>query len=70
MKDRQFEDQTFPKAFPLEQFSQPLIIAPHPDDEVFGCGGLIALWAAQGIKAQVVVLTSGEEQGEALRRQA
>ena len=70
MKDRQLEDQTFPKAFPLEQFTRPLILAPHPDDEVFGCGGLMALWSARGVKAQVIVLTSGEGQGQAQSRQA
>ncbi|BCW94630.1 MAG: hypothetical protein KatS3mg018_0112 [Fimbriimonadales bacterium] len=37
-----------------------LIIAPHPDDEALGCGGLIATAAAQGIPVRVVYLTSGD----------
>ena len=36
-----------------------LVIAPHPDDETLGCGGLLAACAAQGIKAHVVILTDG-----------
>jgi hypothetical protein len=37
-----------------------LIVAPHPDDEVLGCGGLMATAAAQGIPVRVVYLTSGD----------
>lgn len=36
-----------------------LIVAPHPDDETIGCGGLIALAAAAGIRTSVVVVTDG-----------
>lgn len=36
-----------------------VIIAPHPDDEVFGCGGLIARLVAEGHAPHVVVLTGG-----------
>ncbi len=36
-----------------------LVIAPHPDDEVLGCGGLLAACAAAGIKAHVAFLTDG-----------
>jgi N-acetylglucosamine malate deacetylase 1 len=36
-----------------------LIVAPHPDDETLGCGGLIALKRAQGIPVQVVFITDG-----------
>lgn len=36
-----------------------LILAPHPDDESLGCGGLIAMCAAAGRMPLVVVLTDG-----------
>jgi LmbE family N-acetylglucosaminyl deacetylase len=37
-----------------------VIIAPHPDDETLGCGGLIALLTCQGASVHVVFLTDGE----------
>lgn len=37
-----------------------VIIAPHPDDEVIGCGGLIARLAAQGNSPHIIVMTGGE----------
>lgn len=36
-----------------------LILAPHPDDEVFGCGGLIARLTSEGKTPHVVVMTGG-----------
>lgn len=36
-----------------------LILAPHPDDESLGCGGLIAEACAQGEPPVVAVLTDG-----------
>lgn len=36
-----------------------LVIAPHPDDDVIGCGGAMALHTAQGDPVQVLVVTSG-----------
>jgi LmbE family N-acetylglucosaminyl deacetylase len=37
-----------------------LIIAPHPDDETLGTGGLIARFAQEGNPAWIVFLTAGE----------
>lgn len=34
-----------------------LVVAAHPDDEVLGCGGLIARLVAAGAEASVLVLT-------------
>lgn len=38
-----------------------LIVAPHPDDEAFGCGGLIRTLIEEGKKVSVVILTQGEK---------
>lgn len=37
-----------------------VIIAPHPDDEVIGCAGLIQTLIEQGIPPHVIILTGGE----------
>ena len=42
-----------------------LVLAPHPDDEVFGCGGALALHVAAGTRVHVVILTGGQEAGDA-----
>src|ERR1700729_3740365 len=36
-----------------------LVLAPHPDDESLGCGGLIAEHHARGHDVHVMVLTDG-----------
>jgi LmbE family N-acetylglucosaminyl deacetylase len=36
-----------------------LVLAPHPDDESLGCGGLIAACAREGISVTVALLTDG-----------
>ncbi len=38
---------------------RPLILAPHPDDESLGCGGLIAACCARGTVPAIVVVTDG-----------
>ncbi len=37
-----------------------LAIAAHPDDEVLGCGGTLALHAANGGNVRVVIVCEGE----------
>lgn len=37
-----------------------LVVAAHPDDEVLGCGGVIARWKAQGWDVHVLLLSDGE----------
>lgn len=36
-----------------------LVIAPHPDDEVLGCGGVMARYADQGAEVSVLAVTRG-----------
>jgi len=36
-----------------------LVIAPHPDDEVLGCGGVIARHASLGDEVSVLIVTKG-----------
>ena len=37
-----------------------LVIAAHPDDELLGCGGTVALHAAQGDEVTAVIVCEGE----------
>ena len=37
-----------------------VVVAPHPDDEVLACGGLIALHMARGGEALVIAVSDGE----------
>ncbi|WP_194836070.1 PIG-L deacetylase family protein [Nocardia sp. XZ_19_369] len=37
-----------------------IVVAPHPDDEVLGVGGLIALARSRGLPVTVVTVTDGE----------
>ncbi|MAE29609.1 MAG: PIG-L family deacetylase [Planctomycetota bacterium] len=56
---------TFPPL--LDPASLPrrvLCLAPHPDDEVLGCGGALALHAGRGDQLRVVVLTDGSPAGD------
>jgi LmbE family N-acetylglucosaminyl deacetylase/GT2 family glycosyltransferase len=36
-------------------------VAPHPDDEVFGCGGLLAAWVDRGCAVHTLILTCGQQ---------
>lgn len=46
-------------ALPVPNALGILILAPHPDDEVFGCGGSAALYALAGVPVQALILTDG-----------
>lgn len=47
-------------ASPVPDVRKVLVFAPHPDDEVFGCGGAIALHIQAGHQVQVILLTAGD----------
>jgi LmbE family N-acetylglucosaminyl deacetylase len=44
---------------PVSGAGRVLVLAPHPDDEVFGFGGCAALYAAQRIPVRALILTDG-----------
>lgn len=47
-----------------------LVLAPHPDDEVFGCGGTLVQMRAAGAKVVEIILTSGDRAGDATVRES
>ncbi len=46
--------------FSTDTFQRLVVLAPHPDDEILGCGGLMQRALAQGDSVWVVYLTSGD----------
>jgi len=58
------------QAAPLPDASVILVLAPHPDDEVFGCGGGMALHVASGGAVHVVLVTAGDSGGDSTMRLA
>ncbi len=52
-------------ALPLRDFGEVfgsaplLVLAPHPDDESLGCGGILLEAAARGVQAHIAWLTDG-----------
>ncbi|MBN2645387.1 MAG: glycosyltransferase [Desulfuromonadaceae bacterium] len=48
----------------LPSVRRVLAFAPHPDDEIFGCGGLLRLLHEQGADVQVVIVTDGARGGD------
>ena len=44
-----------------EQFGRVLAIAPHPDDEILGCGGTLARLVDEGCEVTIAVATTGEQ---------
>lgn len=47
---------------PLEAVRRLLVIAPHPDDETLGAGGVIQAVLAYGAQVKVVMMTNGDGQ--------
>jgi len=44
-----------------ERRQEVLVLAPHPDDETFGCGGTLRMLADRGVCIDVAFLTRGEQ---------
>ena len=44
----------------LEPGDRVLILAPHPDDEVLGCGGVVQQAVGLGLPVRIVFLTYGD----------
>ena len=47
-------------ATPISSLDKILVIAPHPDDEALGAGGVIQQALDRGASLKIVYLTSGE----------
>lgn len=53
------------RALPLASATQivgrsaPVILAPHPDDEAIGCGGLISALTRAGVQPRLIFVTDG-----------
>ena len=62
MQDKDTELNYYPKSWLSLQGAGPVLcIAPHPDDEVLGCGGALMLLARQGAHVQSLILTRGDK---------
>ena len=44
----------------LPPMQPTVVIAPHPDDETLGAGGLIAMQRRRGVPVEIVAVTDGE----------
>lgn len=42
--------------------SKILVVAPHPDDEVLGCGGSISRFSSEGADVHTVIITMGTKE--------
>ncbi|MDD5562837.1 MAG: PIG-L family deacetylase [Thermoanaerobaculaceae bacterium] len=63
------ESDLIPYAASVPPGSRWLVLAPHPDDEVFGVGATVALAVARGVEVRVVIATDGGAQGEPAERE-
>ncbi len=52
-------------SLPVEKEDKVCIIAPHPDDETLGCGGVIKKMLNKGIQVELILVTDGSSGGKA-----
>jgi len=50
----------YPSTWAAPPRGRVAVVAPHPDDETIGCGGVLALHRRQGDEVHVVVVSDGE----------
>ena len=53
------ELERLPAAYPLA-WTSAVVVAAHPDDEVLGVGGTMAILAAAGARLRLIAVTDGE----------
>jgi LmbE family N-acetylglucosaminyl deacetylase len=59
--NRKMLSSELPKArMTLDANDRVLVLAPHPDDEVLGCGGIIQQAVAMGVPVYIAFLTYGD----------
>lgn len=63
------EAEAIPYAPEVLRGERLLVLAPHPDDEVIGCGGLVAQHLRDGRAVHVVVATDGAQAGDRTTRE-
>ena len=57
-----WQDWAVQTRFPALQLERPariVVVAPHPDDEVLGCGGLASTYSRLGVPISIVAVTDG-----------
>ena len=61
MRPPDFPDERSLVPYAASTFSgkRVLVLAPHPDDEVFGCGGALADLVERGARLDVILVTDG-----------
>jgi len=63
------EDELMPYRTDFPPGGRWLVLAPHPDDEVFGVGATLAQAVARGVEVRLVIVTDGAAQGDAPQRE-
>jgi N-acetylglucosamine malate deacetylase 1 len=53
--------QKWPSIRPVIPAKKVLVLAPHMDDEIIGCGGTLIKYAKEGIPVSVVYITKGNK---------
>lgn len=65
-----FLSRIFAHKLNIENWKNVLIIAPHPDDEVFGCAGLIEQLTSKRKSVNILFLSRGEAAVNDINKQA